>query len=88
VTVVYGGATSADDVIIQRLPVGKQARNWVIVTDDRGLGARARERGATVRGLAEWSRKPKSTPKRPRTESKLSSHEIADWQAFFQGDPD
>lgn len=84
VTVVYSGAAAADDVIIGRIPSGASARQWVVVTDDRGLSARARERGAAVRSLGEWSARPRRAPSRKHTEAKLSSREIAEWEVIFK----
>ena len=46
VTVVYAGKAVADDVMIGRLPTGRAASQWAVVTDDRGLAERARGRGA------------------------------------------
>ena len=83
VNVVYGGSKSADDVIISKLPSGREARQWVVVTDDRGLSDRAKNAGAAVRRLSQWGKRPQASPKRPRTESKLSSHEITDWETYF-----
>ena len=83
VTVVYAGKANADDVIIRRLPIGRRAHQWVVVTDDRGLADRARQRGAEVRSLAQWRAKPRTAPRRAGFEPKLSSHDIADWEAFF-----
>jgi uncharacterized protein YaiI (UPF0178 family) len=88
VGVIYSGSASADDVIISRLPKGNAARQWVGVTDDRGLSGRVKQRGASVRRLAEWGDRPKARPKRARAESKLSSNEVADWEAYFQRDTD
>jgi predicted RNA-binding protein with PIN domain len=84
VTVVYAGSKTADDVIIRRLPGGTAARDWVVVTDDRGLQARARDKGASIRTLAEWSSKKTAPPPKPRIESKLSSHEVAQWEDYFR----
>jgi hypothetical protein len=86
VTVVYSGATKADDIVIRRLPTGRDASQWVVVTDDRGLADRARRRGAAVRGLAEWQRRRRAMPKRIAREEKLSSHEVREWEEFFSGD--
>ncbi len=83
VKVVYSGTVVADDVIIGRLPTGRAASQWVVVTDDRGLGDRARQRGAAVRGLAEWQRRRPPKPKRVTREPKLSSHEVQEWEDFF-----
>jgi len=82
-TIVYSGAAVADDVIIGRLPRGAGARQWVVVTDDRGLTNRARQRGAEIRPLAEWQRKRATKSKRVARESKLSSHEVQEWEQFF-----
>ena len=87
VAVVYSGASAADDVIIGRIPAGRRAREWVVVTDDRGLGGRARERGAATRTLAEWSARPRPAPPKARAEAKLSSREVAEWEKVFKGGP-
>ncbi len=91
VTVFWSGAVSADDTIISRIPAGSGARQWTVITDDRGLADRARQLGASVRRLSEWRQRRPPTPKRPRTESKLSSREVQEWEAFFsreRGDGD
>lgn len=85
VTVVYSGAAVADDVIIGRIPAGASARQWVVVTNDRALAGRARERGAAVRTLGEWSARPRRAPSRKHTEAKLSSREVAEWEEIFNG---
>ena len=87
VAVVYSGASAADDVIIGRIPAGRRAREWVVVTDDRGLTGRARERGAATRTLAEWSARPRPAPPKARAEAKLSSREVAEWEKVFKGGP-
>jgi predicted RNA-binding protein with PIN domain len=84
VAIVYSGAGSADEVIIRRIPAGRSARQWVVVTDDRALADRVRQRGATVRTLGEWSARPRPAPPRTRTEAKLSSREVAEWEEVFK----
>ena len=55
----------------------------MVVTDDRGLGRRVKERGGTVRSLADWRRRrPRKAAVKPH-QSKLSSHEVAEWEDFF-----
>jgi hypothetical protein len=83
VTVRYSGAKSADAVIVALLPSRRRATEWVVVTDDRALAARVRERGARHRRLAEWSGKKRPARPRRTLEPKLSSHDIADWEAYF-----
>jgi hypothetical protein len=82
VTIRYSGAVSADDVIFDLIPGGRGASQWVVVTDDRALGARARGKGANVRSLAEWrSRRPPT--RRADSQSRLSPREIAEWEQYF-----
>jgi predicted RNA-binding protein with PIN domain len=82
VTVRYSAAAAADDLIIDMVPEGRAASQWVVVTDDRGLRARARSKGASVRTLDQWrGRRPQA--RRPHHESRLSSHEIAEWEEYF-----
>lgn len=89
VTIVYAGSRSADDVIVGMLPSGAAAKQWFVVTDDRGLADRARDRGAGVRRLAEWQgRRKQAKPRRAAVESKLSSREIAEWEDYFSDHPD
>jgi uncharacterized protein YaiI (UPF0178 family) len=83
VTIVYAGSKAADDVIVDMLPTGAAARQWFVVTDDRGLADRARDRGAGVHRLAEWRGRRKQTPKASTFESKLSSREVAEWEEYF-----
>ncbi len=88
VTVRYSGSSSADDLILRVLPDGTRASEWVVVTDDRELGRRVRDCGGRVLPLGEWhSRRPRQ-PRKPAHEPKLSSHDIADWEAFFSSGGD
>ena len=85
VTIVYSGGTSADDVIIDRLPAGSAALSWTVVTNDRNLSARARERGASVRTLSQWTTRRKVTapPGKPRPKPRLRSEEVVRWEKEF-----
>jgi len=88
VTVVYSDSRTADDVIIGMLPGGAGAGQFFVVTDDRGLADRVRERGAKVRRLAEWRARRKQKPGPTRFESKLSSREVSEWEDYFSGGPE
>ena len=89
VTVRYSGRSSADDLILRLLSKSGRASDWVVVTDDRALQDRVRERGAKVRTLKEWRSRWSGEARRPNREPKLSSHEVAEWEAFFSsGDED
>ncbi len=86
VTILYSGNTSADDLIINRLPSGRAATSWSVVTNDRGLGARVRERGASVRTLTQWTgrRGAKVRPGKPRPKPPLRAKEVQEWKNLFQ----
>ncbi len=90
VHVIYSGGRSADDVILELIPSGRPAGQWIVVTNDRGLAARVRRLGASVRSLAEW-RGRRLRPRRQRqSEPRLSSHEVTEWEEYFAtgGDDD
>ena len=81
-TIRYSGTTSADNLILGLLRSGN-ASDWVVVTDDRALRDRVRERGGQVRTLNDWrSRNPRKRP-HPLRETKLSPREVSDWETFF-----
>jgi hypothetical protein len=90
-TVVWSGERKADDVIIATLPCGGSARQWVVVTDDRELARRARDRGAETRDVASWQ----SSLRPVAAASEGSAHpvspsELSEWEAYFEsgGDED
>jgi hypothetical protein len=81
-TIRYSGTTSADNLILGLLRSGN-ASDWVVVTDDRALRDRVRERGGQVRTLNDWrSRNPRKR-RHPLREMKLSPREVSDWETFF-----
>ncbi len=90
VTIVYSGATSADDVIVRLLPPGKVAKNWLVVSDDRDLAERVRRGGAEVCSLGQWRRRQArpQRPRRPQVERTLSANEVQEWEAYFSASPD
>ena len=85
-TIRYSGASSADDLILRLLPKSGRASQWVVITDDRALRNRIRELGAQVRTLREWQSRKTRKPLRVSREPKLSSRELADWEAFFSSE--
>jgi len=88
VTVVYSESAAADDVILRHIPAGSTARDWVVVTDDRGLAERVRQRGAQVRSVADWQQPRRSRTRVSVWQPKLSSREVAEWEEFFSADTD
>jgi hypothetical protein len=87
-TIVYAAPRSADDAIIASLPPGSGARNFVVVTDDRELGQRARRAGARVRPLRDWWPKLVAPEVEPTREGGLSADQVAEWEALFSGPRD
>ena len=87
-TILYSGASSADDLILRLLPRSGRASEWVVVTDDRALRDRVREQGAQVRTLSEWRSRRSRKLRRVSREPKLSSREVADWETFFSSRED
>ena len=88
VTVVYSDSQSADDAVVARLPQGTAAKNWVVVTGDRELARRSKQRGATVRPLGEWQAKLKRVPQPDsKHEPALSEAEVEEWEVYFSQRP-
>jgi YacP-like NYN domain len=88
VTVRYSCGASADEVILGLLPAGCRAADWVVVTADRGLRERVRERGAKTRTLQQWRDRKPLPSLRPSREPKLSSRDVADWEIYFSSGRD
>jgi len=88
VTVVYSGTRTADDLIVGMIPSGSAAKQFSVVTDDRGLSARVKDQGAKVRRLAEWQGRRKQKARPSTFDSKLSSRDVADWEEFFADRPE
>lgn len=84
----YAGSRSADDVILASLPPGDAARQWVVVTDDRELGRRARGRGSEVRSLHDWQQRLPDAPAESDRDRQLSGDEVAEWERYFAGGPE
>jgi hypothetical protein len=82
----------ADEAIRQRLRrLGKDARNWVVVSGDRQVQAEARAARARVIPSAEFAAqltlpRARKSPA-PRGESLLSEAELEEWMRLF-GDND
>lgn len=84
VSIVWAGSRSADDVIVASLPSGPEARQWVVVTDDRGLARRAQDRGAEVRPLAAWRARSSGRGRGVRAERETHRvGDVASWEAYF-----
>ncbi len=86
VTILYAGRRSADDVIVGLVPPGSRAADWTVVTDDRELARRVRERGGRTRSLHSWLTRREGRRKAsgsPGFEPRMSSRELAEWEAYF-----
>ncbi len=83
VTVRYSGSVQADDLIVSRLPTGRAARSWTVVTDDHGLRQRVRTAGARVEPVSRWLSRKGTAPSGREKPETLSPEEIEDWERFF-----
>jgi hypothetical protein len=82
-TVRYAGNRSADDAIIEAVERSKARRDCHLVTDDRALAERARQRGARSLSVSDfWGRLADEPP--ARGEGK--SVDVDDWMSFFSDD--
>lgn len=83
VTIRYSGSITADDLIVSRLPTGRAARSWIVVTDDRGLRQRVRATGARVEPVSRWLARKETAPSGTEKPESLSPQEIEEWERFF-----
>ncbi len=83
VTIRYSGSITADDLIVSRLPSGRAARSWTVVTDDHGLRQRVRAAGARVEPVSRWLARKETTPSGHEKPEGLSPQEIEEWERFF-----
>lgn len=83
---------SADQAIFERLHrLGKEARNWTVVSSDRQVQAMAKAVLAKVLSSAEFARQLKGTATQKRTpppekgdDPQLRSDEIEEWLSLFK----
>jgi predicted RNA-binding protein with PIN domain len=77
----YGGARSADSVIVEIVEGARSPKDWHVVTDDRALASRVREAGArSMPALEFWDRFAASAD--GGRESGSAGRE-EDWIGFF-----
>jgi len=86
---------SADQAIYERLKkLGKEARNWTVVSSDRQVQAAAKAVGAKTISSSEFARQLTSktlrskggSPKSSEKEERLPPDEIDRWIEIFGGD--
>jgi len=85
-TMIYCGRRSADDAIVHQIPQGHDARNFTVITDDRGLARRVRNAGGRVLSLPRWIQRlhrQRPAPSRPSPEAPLPPSEISEWERYF-----
>jgi predicted RNA-binding protein with PIN domain len=80
--------TTADDAIRNRLKrLGKNAKNWTVVSSDRQVQAEARAAHADVTSsdaFAAMLRQARSAASGPESDRKLSAKEVEDWLKLFE----
>jgi hypothetical protein len=80
--------TTADDAIRKRLKrMGKNAKNWTIVSSDRQVQAEARSMQANIIASDEFAKQLKQardTAPKPTNDRTLSKQEVDDWLKLFE----
>jgi uncharacterized protein len=80
--------TTADDAIRNRLKrLGRNARNWTVVSSDRQVQAEARAAFAEVissDAFAAMLRQARNSSPKPSAEQNLSPKEVEDWLKLFE----
>jgi predicted RNA-binding protein with PIN domain len=80
--------TTADAAIARRLrKLGRAAKNWTVVSSDRGVQAEARKARAEVLSSEQFAHLLQQTPRgetgKPATDRKVSSAEVDEWLKIF-----
>ena len=80
--------TTADNAIRNRLKkLGKNAKNWTVVSSDRQVQAEARAAHAEVTSsdaFAGMLKRARDSASKPVTDRKLSQKEVEDWLKLFE----
>ena len=80
--------STADNAIRNRLKVlGKNAKNWTVVSSDRQVQAEARAAQATVissDSFAGMLKQARTSALKSESEQKLSKQEVEDWLKLFE----
>jgi predicted RNA-binding protein with PIN domain len=80
--------TTADDAIARRIKkMGRDAKNWTVVSSDRQVQAEARGARAEVLSSDKFARMLLQTPRientKPAADRKVSSGEVDEWLKIF-----
>jgi predicted RNA-binding protein with PIN domain len=82
--------TTADEAIRRRLrKMGKNAKNWIVVSSDRQVQADARTLKAEVissDAFAKQLKQARASAPKPADDRKLSQQEVDDWLKLFKED--
>ena len=83
---VRAGSTADDAIRLRLKRLGKNARNWTVVSSDRQVQAEARAAYAEVLSSESFAGMLKKTrsPAEPRSDRTLSSQEIDEWLKIFE----
>lgn len=87
-------SSSADEAIQRKLnQLGRQARNWKVVSSDRQVQAEARAAQAEVVAAEDFARLLQEAPqparqRKPHSGKGLSTSEVEEWLRIFKEDGD
>lgn len=80
--------TTADDAIRKRLKkMGKNAKNWTVVSSDRQVQTEARTARANIissDAFAKQLKQARASAPKPADDRKLSRQEVDEWLNFFK----
>lgn len=83
--------SSADDRIVELVESSKDPRGITVVTSDRQLGLRVRQRGGSVLRSGEFRRQMESavhSPKEPLAKTEPAAEDLEGWLRYFGAEPD
>jgi len=83
--------SNADERIVEFVESSRDARGITVVTSDRQLGLRVRQRGGNVLRSGEFRKQMESavdSPKPPASEAEPAAEDLEGWLRYFGADPD
>jgi len=83
--------STADDRIVELVESSRDPRGITVVTSDRQLGVRVRQRGANVLRSGEFRKQMESiadSHEPPATEAEPDADDTEGWLRYFGADPD
>ena len=81
----HAAGGSADDAILAEIERARAPQEIIVVSEDRDLQRRARERGAQALTAAEFWSRVGASPNRPQRDSR-EPVDVEEWMRYFSDD--